>query len=182
MSFNNKAETDPLLAWMDAGNQQPLRNAGDAEVEVSLRRLLDEQEAMAEAFDSERLMRAAWAMENAEKWSGPDIAVSWLKERPCHTRLGIVLSLLMVAWNCKPGMPRPAPVLVETLLSVYDGLDYDLISENTLLLVLMVASKSGLPVPLVTRVREIIQHARNASPRQPEVRAQLDNFLNATRD
>jgi hypothetical protein len=176
---NDKTDADPLTAWLDAGDRQPLRMACAAEVEASLRRLLNEQEAMAEESDSERLMRAAWALSHAGKGNGPAVAISWFKERPGHPRLAVVLGLLLVAWNRPPGTPPPDPASVETLLSVYESLNYDVVNENGLLIVLIMASKSGLPAPLEARVRGILEHARQVPDRQPEVKAQLDAFLNA---
>lgn len=174
----DKVAADPLTAWMDASNQEPLRLAGETEVAVSLRRLLNAQESMGAGFDSERLMRAAWTLDQAGKWSGPAVAITWLNERPGHARLGLVLCLLVVSWNCGPGMPPPDPALVESLLSVYDNLPYDVISENSLLIVLVIASRSGLPTQLAARVRNIIGQARQVPGRQPEVQAELDAFLN----
>jgi hypothetical protein len=182
MSYQDEDKPDPLLTRLNAGDRQALRQASDSEVAASLRRMLDEQEAMASEYDSEWLMRAAWVLQEAGKWNGPAVAIAWLQARPSPLRLDIVLCLLLVAWNSPPGAPPLDPVLMETLLAIYQRQSVNAISENRMLLVLMHASNSGLPAPLAARVREILLHARDVPQRQADVKSLLDNFLSTSHD
>lgn len=176
---DDKVTADPLRAWIDGGDRQALRLASEAQAAAALRGLMDEQESAHPDLDSERLIRAARALQSAEKWFTPAVAIAWLKQRPDHTRLGVVLCLLLVSWTRAPGAPPPEPALVEALLGVYDKLPHDVISENTLMIVLVHASRAGLPAPLAARVRSMLERARATSGREPEVRAILDAYLDA---
>ena len=54
-----------------------------------------------------------------------------------------------------------------------------MINENGLLIVLMRASRAGLPAPLAADVRTILERARKTPDRAPGVNEMLDTFLNA---
>jgi len=84
-----------------------------------------------------------------------------------------------MSWTTAPGAPSPEPVLVEALLGVYDKLPHDVINETGLMIVMVHASRAGLPAPLAARVRSMLERARGTPGREPEVRAVLDAYLDA---
>jgi hypothetical protein len=176
MGHERQPAADPLIAWLD-GDRQPLRLPSEAEAAASLRRLMVEQESLFPDVDSERLARACWVLEKADKWWTPAVAIAWLKERPSHARLAVVLCLLQVAWTRSPRVPPPDPALVEDLLSTHDSLPYDGILENTLMIALVHASRAGLPAPLSARVRSILDRARKTPGRPLGIKEMLDTFL-----
>lgn len=176
---DDKAAVDPLIAAIVGGDQQALARAGEAQAAASLRRLMDEQDSPQYDLDDERLIRAARALQAAGYWFTPTVALAWLRQHPGHRSLGVVLSLLLVSWTRAPEGPPPDPAQVEALLAVYDSLPYDVISENSLMLVLVRASRSGLPASLAAQVRARIARARATPGREPVVREVLDAYLDA---
>jgi hypothetical protein len=69
------------------------------------RLLLDEHEAEAPDVDGDRLARAGWTLQLANKWIAPATVITWLKERPNHSRLAIAGAVLLVSWNPTPEEP-----------------------------------------------------------------------------
>ncbi|HEY2515721.1 MAG TPA: hypothetical protein VGI39_32855 [Polyangiaceae bacterium] len=179
MRHDDQETTDPLRAWIGTKDYRVLKQIGDAEVAVSLRRLMAEQESTFPDIDSEVLGSVVFALEGVGKRGLPAIAIAWLKEQPTHARLSVALCMLPVSWSRGEGVPPPDPALVEALLSVYDELAYDVISENTLLIVLMGASRAGLPAPLAARVRGILERAHETPDRAPGILEMIDAFLRA---
>jgi hypothetical protein len=162
--------TDPLTCWMDAGEHEPLLRATNAEAVESLRWLLDHHEAKLPDIDSDRLARAGWTLQLAKKWIAPATVITWLKERPNHGRLAIACAVLMVSWNPTGEEPPPDPVLVGELLSVYDRLPYDVISDNSALMVLALATRVALPPQLAARIRGMLERAADDPERPAELR------------
>jgi hypothetical protein len=179
MGRDDGGTTDPLRAWMGTKDYRALKLVSEAEAVASLRRLMAEQESTFPDIDSEKLGSVVWALESVGKRGLPAVAIAWLKEQPSHARLSVVLCMLPVSWVRGDGIPPPDPALVEALLSVYDGLPRDVISENGLLIVLMNASHAGVPAPLAARVRNILERARETPDRAPGVQEMLDAFLTA---
>jgi hypothetical protein len=93
MGDDDQGTTDPLRAWMGTRDWQVLKRASETEAAASLRRLLDEHEALFPDVDGENLARAAWALESVGKRGVPAVAIAWLQERPSQARLGVVLCL-----------------------------------------------------------------------------------------
>ena len=177
MADEDKATADPLIDYLEGGDRQALPRAGSTQATRSLIRLMDAQESLAPDRDSEKLMRAAWALDKAHHWFVPAVSIAWLQERPGHARLAIVLCLLTGSWSRASEAPPPNPAQVEALLGLYEGLPRDIVNENGLLLVLVGASRAGLPAPLEARIRHILERARDIPDRQPEVKALLDACL-----
>lgn len=168
---------DPLIAWMDSKNREALLSATDGQVTQALRDLLDVHVQEYPNIDGDRLARAAFVMESANRWHAAKVALGWLAEAPSHARLGAALAVLLVAWNRRPEMPAIDPAEVDDLFSIYAGLSYELISENALIMVLTLLCDPRLPEPVRARVTSVLAEASKRPGRDQVFQDQLDGYL-----